>query len=360
MTLKNIHLKQVKRIVWKPCCCDHHHHRYYHYWSVFTPLREKGNYFTTWRFLQEELYPRSRNFHIIIHYHHEGYSSSSIILPTNMSSSSSTPNSNNTNSYRGGGRGGGGSRGGGRGGGRGGYHKNSSSNNNDSRPTHFFAVKINSTSILDDLMNWQASALLEHKNRVQTSTQQFDLEDYLIEREKMHFTMFVLTLDTQDDLNNCIQIFKSCQEELKKIMQTNLEQLPFTFKLSGVHTFEDKEFKKGRVIFSEPAFTHQNGQKTFLDLSNCIYQKLKENHIKVDASINTQIHCTLAKTSKSKKKNSPKAFPEYLYRHKCDTVFGETDTDQGIETIGEILLCRMKGPNGSDGFYHVEERVSLI
>ncbi|EFC43315.1 predicted protein [Naegleria gruberi] len=237
----------------------------------------------------------------------------------------------------------------GRGGGRGGYNnKGGGFSNNTPRPTHFFAVRINSPQTIKDLVEWQQSVLSEHDSH----SEDYDLRDYLIEKERMHFTLFVLTLDTQDDLKDCITVFQKCQDELKNIVKNNLEGGKFSFKLSGVHTFEDKAFKKGRVVFTGPEFSHENGRQTFLDVSQYINDKLKENGLTVD-KINNEIHCTLAKTSKVKKNNTPKSFPEYVYRHQKDTVFGDN------EMITEVLLCRMKGPGSSDGFYHIEETVQI-
>jgi len=200
-------------------------------------------------------------------------------------------------------------------------------------------------------LNCQNSVLQKHNELMGA----FNLEEFMIEKEKMHFTMFVLTLETQDDIKECSTLFQSCKEDIVKMVDTNLGGSEFSFKLSGVHTFEDVEYKKGRVVFSGPEFTHTNGEKTFCEISSHIHQLLKNNSVTVDKNVNDKIHCTLAKSSKVKDPKAPKALPEYVYRHEQDTIFGNGQ----VEVISEILLCRMKGPNAQDGFYHIEDRILI-
>jgi len=121
-------------------------------------------------------------------------------------------------------------------------------------PTHFFAVRINNPDIIDGIVNWQNSVLQKHKELL-GEKKSFKLEDYLIKKEKLHFTLFVLTLATPNDIKECASLFQSCKDEILKIVDTNLGGSEFSFKLSGVHTFEDVVKKKGRVVFSTHSST---------------------------------------------------------------------------------------------------------
>ncbi|KAL9653762.1 hypothetical protein ABK040_008628 [Willaertia magna] len=346
----------------------------------------------------------------------------------NSSDNTSNNNDNNSNNNYNNNRGGNNFRGGrGRGRGRGTYNnRNDNYNNNrqggnnynrkqegregeeqSTRPTHFFAVRINAPTILSDIMKWQKNLLEHHNSKQQGLTKNlqqglkqnisslsassitsssysnnnnenkvFKLEDYQIENSRMHLTLFVLNCGEKEELELTKQVFQECGVEISNMIKQQLKDQPIYFSLQGVHTFRDSTRSLGRVVYTEPIFPNEITSVIFKEMSKIIHLKLKEKGIKVDKKVNDQLHCTLLKTSQVRGKDALRNLPEYVYEYEKLTWFGKQDEmklemletkafstnvvlDDSSEIVKEVLLCRMKPPFEQDGFYFIEDRISL-
>ncbi|KAL9653752.1 hypothetical protein ABK040_012814 [Willaertia magna] len=150
------------------------------------------------------------------------------------------------------------------------------------RPTHFFAVRINAPTILSDIMKWQKN-LLEHHNSKQQG----------------------LTKASQQGLKQNISSLSASSITSSSYSNNNNE--------NKVFKLEDYQIENSRMHLT--LFVLNCGEKEELELTET------RKGIKRDKKVNDQLHCTLLKTSQVRGKYALRNLPEYVYEYENSLSF---------------------------------------
>ena len=187
------------------------------------------------------------------------------------------------------------------------------------RPTHFIAVRVTCKTVVDSLVCAQRDLVSSEPL----------LEKGAFAPEIFHLTLFTLGLDSQEDIDKCIEALKSMKSSLKKFRPVH----PFT-----IHSMS--QFYN-RAIFAKVTF-----QQDFVDFREYLRNELGRFDVEIrDMYEKFNPHLTIIKVKRPERKLfGPRNIQPAMYAHLKDTVFGE-------QRVNDIHLCPMDGQRRKDGFY---------
>lgn len=224
------------------------------------------------------------------------------------------------------------------------------------RPTHFVSIPLSNTRNKEAFLTFKANLLKKYGNSETNIT-----VNSFIDENKLHYTLFVLTLESEAEI-------KAASKCLKTLLA---EYECFQLKSNRLSCFpsEDKSFK-ARTLYVAPekkSIYEDNLFKLVTLLVNGFYENkfLSDSEYKYSKPIPESLwfHSTLVNT-------------KYAYRRSMDVRkqdkqkksflnLTEVLKDKEIKleypemTVDKIHLSSMKKPVGVDKFYHSETIVQL-
>ncbi|XP_072008290.1 uncharacterized protein [Engystomops pustulosus] len=199
------------------------------------------------------------------------------------------------------------------------------------RPNYFVAIPITNDEILDLIEDVQEHILLKEPKLLRA----------LIPAEKVHITILVAHLRTEDDIKRAVSALLQSKEKVEKLLIGK----QFALSLHGIGEFNNQ------VIFLKIT-KHEN--KLLSEIAEVVKDCFISEGVNISGSKDFKPHLTFLKLSKapSLRRKGFKKICSELYKEYEDFSFG-------TELFSRIDLCSMHKKNKESGYYYCESSILI-
>ncbi|KAL5022690.1 hypothetical protein ScPMuIL_001845 [Solemya velum] len=198
-------------------------------------------------------------------------------------------------------------------------------------PNYFVAVQISNPEIHNKLKAVQDSILKSDPQ----------LKPAMNPIATLHVTMFVMYLDTEDEMERAEQALEKCVGDLRSVYS----EIPLQLEIASIGNFKDE------VVFAQ---IKPGGELDQLHaIADKVQQCFKEHQIPSADKRGFKPHITFMKLSRAggrRRKRGVKKIDSALYKDYKDTCFG-------IQRVTGLQVCAMLKPKATDGYYQLLHQV---
>ncbi|KAK1172891.1 A-kinase anchor protein 7-like [Acipenser oxyrinchus oxyrinchus] len=205
--------------------------------------------------------------------------------------------------------------------------KEQTDNSPKQRPNYFVSIPITNKQLLDKIGDVQKSLVKKEKQ----------LQRALIPLEKLHLTVIVATLRTEEAVQRAVNALQQCRRKVDEILQGRLPKMIF----HGIDQFNNK------VCYVKMT---ANEQPTLHQVAEAIKTSFETVDVDIAGSKEFKPHLTILKLSKAPTLRRMR-LKKILYEEYEDAAFG-------TELFTRIDLCSMHKKQAS-GYYHCESSILL-
>ncbi|KAL4235887.1 positive regulation of delayed rectifier potassium channel [Mactra antiquata] len=194
-------------------------------------------------------------------------------------------------------------------------------------PNYFVALQIKDSKIKSTLQEVQDSIISKNKQ----------LTPAVTKVTKLHITLMVLCLETEDDMKRSQIALQNAAEKLLPLYKAS----PLVLDISGLGHF------KNQVVFAKVKNEDQLASLT--NIASIVEESFLDQEIVSPDKRGFKPHATIMKLSQMKgwQKKGLKKIDSSLYEDYVNRDFGS-------DTVTLLQLCAMGKPKDKQGYYHVE------
>ncbi|MEE6464416.1 hypothetical protein FKM82_006252 [Ascaphus truei] len=199
------------------------------------------------------------------------------------------------------------------------------------RPNYFVAIPITNDQILDTIEDVQEHIFMKEAKLLQA----------LIPVEKVHITILVAYLRTEDEVASAVSALMNSKAKVEELMQGK----PFRMTFHGIGQFNNQ------VIYIKIT---ESEQKQLCRIADAVTECFTEIGVDLSGSKDFRPHLTFLKLSKapSLRRKGIRKICSDLYKEYEDRFFG-------AELLSRIDLCSMHKKNKESGYYYSECSILL-
>ncbi|KAM3929185.1 uncharacterized protein RB166_006978 [Leptodactylus fuscus] len=199
------------------------------------------------------------------------------------------------------------------------------------RPNYFVAIPITNDEILDLIEDVQEHVVLKEPKLFRA----------LIQAEKVHITILVAHLQTEEDIKRAISALLQSKEKVEKLLHGKPLGLP----LHGIGEFNNQ------VIYIKVA---EQVQELLSKIAEVVTQCFVDVGVNISGSKDFKPHLTFLKLSKVP------SLRRKGFRRICKDLYKEyEDVSFGTEMFSRIDLCAMHKKSKESGYYYCESSILI-
>lgn len=187
------------------------------------------------------------------------------------------------------------------------------------KPNYFLCLRITEKEIIEKMKKLREELLVINPL----------YEDCILSPERLHITLCCLGLDSDEDVQKCVQSLKIINSGISKMNPADIK-----IQLKGTSHF-----------FNTVLYAEVEENESFLDLCTYLRTQVKKSGINIRDMFDLHPHMTIMKISRQM---SHKIGNKYLEARVHDLA---KDQEFGTQNVNNIHLCLMGQQRQEDGFY---------